>query len=218
MKDSVIIISGGMDSTTLLYDMQERIALGLSFDYGSNHNEREIAFAKLHCERLGVRHIVIRLGFMHDYFKSSLLSGADAIPEGHYADDNMRSTVVPFRNGIMLAIAAGIAESEGLKYVMMANHGGDHTIYPDCRPEFVSATSAATKAGPHPRTAVPAPYTGLTKTDIALRGKQLGIDYAETWSCYKGGERHCGKCGTCVERREALHDAGIEDTTEYEER
>lgn len=218
MKDSVIIISGGMDSTTLLYDMQERIALGLSFDYGSNHNEREIAFAKLHCERLGVRHIVIRLGFMHDYFKSSLLSGADAIPEGHYADDNMRSTVVPFRNGIMLAIAAGIAESEGLKYVMMANHGGDHTIYPDCRPEFVSAMSAATKAGTYPGIEVLAPYTGLTKTDIALRGKQLGIDYAETWSCYKGGERHCGKCGTCVERREALHDAGIKDTTEYEER
>lgn len=218
MKDTVIIISGGMDSTTLLYDMQERIALGLSFDYGSNHNEREIAFAKLHCERLGVRHIVIRLGFMHDYFKSSLLSGADAIPEGHYADDNMRSTVVPFRNGIMLAIAAGIAESEGLKYVMMANHGGDHAIYPDCRPEFVSAMSAATKAGTYPGIEVLAPYTGLTKTDIALRGKQLGIDYAETWSCYKGGERHCGKCGTCVERREALHDAGIKDTTEYEER
>ena len=218
MKDSVIIISGGMDSTTLLYEMQERIALGLSFDYGSNHNEREIAFAKLHCERLCVRHIVIRLGFMHDYFKSSLLSGADAIPEGHYADDNMRSTVVPFRNGIMLAIAAGIAESEGLKYVMMANHGGDHTIYPDCRPEFVSAMSAATKAGTYPGIEVLAPYTGLTKTDIALRGKQLGIDYAETWSCYKGGERHCGKCGTCVERREALHDAGIKDTTEYEER
>ena len=218
MKDSVIIISGGMDSTTLLYDMQERIALGLSFDYGSNHNEREIAFAKLHCERLGVRHIVIRLGFMPDYFKSSLLSGADAIPEGHYADDNMRSTVVPFRNGIMLAIAAGIAESEGLKYVMMANHGGDHAIYPDCRPEFVNAMSAATKAGTYPGIEVLAPYTGLTKTDIALRGKQLGIDYAETWSCYKGGERHCGKCGTCVERREALHDAGIKDTTEYEER
>lgn len=218
MKDSVIIISGGMDSTTLLYDMQERIALGLSFDYGSNHNECEIAFAKLHCERLGIRHIVIRLGFMHDYFKSSLLSGADAIPEGHYADDNMRSTVVPFRNGIMLAIAAGIAESEGLKYVMMANHGGDHAIYPDCRPEFVSAMSAATKAGTYPGIEVLAPYTGLTKTDIALRGKQLGIDYAETWSCYKGGERHCGKCGTCVERREALHDAGIEDTTKYEER
>lgn len=218
MKDSVIIISGGMDSTTLLYDMKERIALGISFDYGSNHNEREISFAQLHCDRLGIKHIVIRLGFMHEYFKSSLLEGADAIPEGHYADDNMKSTVVPFRNGIMLAIAAGIAESNGLKYVMMANHGGDHAIYPDCRPEFVKAMSAATKAGTYPGIEVLAPYTDLTKTDIARRGKQLGIDYAETWSCYKGGERHCGKCGTCVERREALRDAGIDDTTEYAER
>ena len=218
MKDSVIIISGGMDSTTLLYDMKERIALGVSFDYGSNHNEREISFARLHCDRLGIKHIVIRLGFMHEYFKSSLLEGADAIPEGHYADDNMKSTVVPFRNGIMLAIAAGIAESNGLKYVMMANHGGDHAIYPDCRLEFVKAMSAATKAGTYPGIEVLAPYTDLTKTDIARRGKQLGIDYAETWSCYKGGERHCGKCGTCVERREALRDAGIDDTTEYEER
>ena len=218
MKDSVIIISGGMDSTTLLYDMKERIALGVSFDYGSNHNEREISFARLHCDRLGIKHIVIRLGFMYEYFKSSLLEGADAIPEGHYADDNMKSTVVPFRNGIMLAIAAGIAESNGLKYVMMANHGGDHAIYPDCRPEFVKAMSAATKAGTYPGIEVLAPYTDLTKTDIARRGKQLGIDYAETWSCYKGGERHCGKCGTCVERREALRDAGIDDTTEYEER
>lgn len=218
MKDSVIIISGGMDSTTLLYDMKERIALGVSFDYGSNHNEREISFARLHCDRLGIKHIVIRLGFMHEYFKSSLLEGADAIPEGHYADDNMKSTVVPFRNGIMLAIAAGIAESNGLKYVMMANHGGDHAIYPDCRPEFVKAMSAATKAGTYPGIEVLAPYTDLTKTDIARRGKQLGIDYAETWSCYKGGERHCGKCGTCVERREALRDAGIDDTTEYAER
>ena len=218
MKDSVIIISGGMDSTTLLYDMKERIVLGISFDYGSNHNEREISFARLHCDRLGIKHIVIRLGFMHEYFKSSLLEGADAIPEGHYADDNMKSTVVPFRNGIMLAIAAGIAESNGLKYVMMANHGGDHAIYPDCRPEFVKAMSAATKAGTYPGIEVLAPYTDLTKTDIARRGKQLGIDYAETWSCYKGGEHHCGKCGTCVERREALRDAGIDDTTEYEER
>ena len=217
MKDSVIIISGGMDSTTLLYDMKERIALGISFDYGSNHNEREISFAQLHCDRLGIKHIVIRLGFMHEYFKSSLLEGADAIPEGHYADDNMKSTVVPFRNGIMLAIAAGIAESNGLKYVMMANHGGDHAIYPDCRPEFVKAMSAATKAGTYPGIEVLAPYTDLTKTDIARRGKQLGIDYAETWSCYKGGEKHCGKCGTCVERKEALAEAGIEDTTEYEE-
>ncbi len=215
-KDSVIIVSGGMDSITLLYDMKDRIALGISFDYGSNHNAREIPFAELHCKRLGIKHITIRLDFMHQYFKSSLLDGADAIPEGHYAADNMKSTVVPFRNGIMLSIAAGIAESHGLKNVLIANHGGDHTIYPDCRPEFIQAMNEATKAGTYVDVSVLAPYTNITKADIARRGKQLGIDYSETWSCYKGGEKHCGKCGTCVERKEALAEAGIEDTTEYE--
>ena len=216
-KDSVLIVSGGMDSITMLYEYKERIALGISFDYGSNHNAREIPFAARHCERLGIKHIVINLGFMHQYFKSSLLEGAEAIPEGNYDEENMKSTVVPFRNGIMLSIAAGVAESNGLKYVMMANHGGDHTIYPDCRPEFVSAMSEATRLGTYPGIEVLAPYTGITKSDIARHGKALGIDYAETWSCYKGGEHHCGKCGTCRERIEALADAGIEDHTVYDE-
>ncbi len=216
MKDSVLIVSGGMDSITMLYEYSDRIAIGLSFDYGSNHNAREIPFARLHCERLGIRHVVIGLDFMHRYFKSSLLEGADAIPEGHYAGDNMKSTVVPFRNGIMLAIAAGIAESNGLRHVMMANHGGDHAIYPDCRPEFVSAFGAAVSAGTYEGITVEAPYTDITKADIARRGSALGIDYSETWSCYKGGERHCGRCGTCVERREALAEAGIEDNTVYD--
>lgn len=216
-KDSVLIVSGGMDSITMLYEYKERIALGISFDYGSNHNAREIPFAAMHCERLGIKHIVINLGFMHQYFKSSLLEGAEAIPEGNYDEENMKSTVVPFRNGIMLSIAAGVAESNGLKYVMMANHGGDHTIYPDCRPEFVSAMSEATRLGTYPGIEVLAPYTGITKSDIARHGKALGIDYAETWSCYKGGEYHCGKCGTCRERIEALADAGIEDHTVYDE-
>ena len=206
-----------MDSITMLYEYKERIALGISFDYGSNHNAREIPFAAMHCERLGIKHIVINLGFMHQYFKSSLLDGAEAIPEGNYDDENMKSTVVPFRNGIMLSIAAGVAESNGLKYVMMANHGGDHTIYPDCRPEFVSAMSEATRLGTYPGIEVLAPYTGITKSDIARHGKALGIDSAETWSCYKGGEHHCGKCGTCRERIEALADAGIEDHTVYDE-
>ena len=209
MKDSIIIVSGGMDSVTLLYDYKDRIALGISFDYGSNHNAKEIPFAKLHCERLGIKHVTIPLDFMHQYFKSSLLEGADAIPEGHYQDENMKSTVVPFRNGIMLAIAAGMAESYGLSHVMIANHGGDHAIYPDCRPEFISAMSNATEAGSYNGVTVLAPYTNITKGDIARRGKELGIDYNETWSCYKGGEKHCGKCGTCVERKEALHYAGI---------
>lgn len=216
-KDSVIIVSGGMDSVTLLYEYKDRIALGISFDYGSNHNSKEIPFAKLHCERLDIKHITIPLDFMHQYFKSSLLEGADAIPEGHYEDENMKSTVVPFRNGIMLAIAAGIAESNGLSHVMIANHGGDHAIYPDCRPEFISAMSQATKAGSYNGVTVLAPYTNISKSDIARHGKALGIDYTETWSCYKGGEKHCGKCGTCVERKEALQEAGIEDKTEYME-
>ena len=214
-KDAVLIVSGGMDSITMLYEFKDRIALGVSFDYGSNHNAREIPFAAMHCKRLGIPHIVINLGFMHQYFKSSLLEGAEAIPEGNYDDENMKSTVVPFRNGIMLSIAAGIAESNELKYVMMANHGGDHAIYPDCRPNFIAAIDSAAKAGTYVNVSVVAPYTNISKTDIAKRGKALGIDYAETWSCYKGGDTHCGKCGTCVERKEALHDAGIDDNTVY---
>lgn len=216
MKDSVLILSGGMDSVTLLYDKQDEIALALSFHYGSNHNEKEISFARMHCEHLGIPHITIPLDFMHKYFKSSLLEGDDAIPEGHYADESMKSTVVPFRNGIMLSVAVGIAESKGLKYVMMANHGGDHTIYPDCRPEFVEAFDAAAAAGTFVQIHLKSPYTHLTKGDIARIGKQLGIDYSQTWSCYRGGEHHCGKCGTCIERKEALAEAGINDTTVYE--
>lgn len=216
MKNSVIIVSGGMDSITLLYDHKDEIALGISFDYGSNHNAREIPFAKMHCERLGIKHITINLDFMHQYFKSSLLDGAEAIPEGHYAADNMKSTVVPFRNGIMLSIAIGIAESNNLDQVFIANHGGDHTIYPDCRPEFINAIDAAATAGTYNNVKVVAPYTKITKSDIARIGKKLGIDYTETWSCYKGGEVHCGKCGTCVERKEALAEAGIDDKTIYE--
>ena len=127
----MIIVSGGMDSITLLHERKDTIALAVSFDYGSNHNAREIPFARLHCQRLGIRHVVIPLAFMQQYFKSSLLEGADAIPDGHYADSNMKSTVVPFRNGIMLSIAVGIAESNSLRRVLIANHGGDHAIYPD---------------------------------------------------------------------------------------
>lgn len=214
-KDSLIIVSGGMDSITLLYDRKDSIAIALSFDYGSNHNSREIPYAQLHCKRLGIRHIVIPLDFMHQYFTSSLLEGAEAIPDGHYADENMKSTVVPFRNGIMLSVAIGIAESNGLKKVLIANHGGDHAIYPDCRPDFISAINKAAMSGTYLNVEVDAPYTNISKTDIARRGVALGIDYSETWSCYKGGAVHCGTCGTCVERKEALHDAGIDDKTEY---
>ena len=216
MKDSIIIVSGGMDSITLLYDKQEEIALGISFHYGSNHNDNEIPLARMHCERLGIEHIVIPLQFMHQYFKSSLLEGAAQIPEGHYAQENMQSTVVPFRNGIMLSVAVGIAESRGLKRVLIANHGGDHTIYPDCRAAFITAMHNAATTGTFINVAISAPYTHLTKADIARIGKHIGIDYTETWSCYKGNTHQCGACGTCIERKEALAEAGIEDRTHYE--
>ncbi len=216
-RDAVIVVSGGMDSITMLHEYGEEIALAVTFDYGSTQNHREQQYARLHCERLGIRHIIIPLEFMKEYFKSSLLGRPEDIPLGNYDDENMKSTVVPFRNGIMLSIACGIAESNGLKRVMIANHSGDHTIYPDCRPAFVDAMSSAMSAGTYEGITVYAPYTNISKTDIARHGKALGINYAETYSCYKGGERHCGKCGTCSERKEALRDACIDDPTDYEE-
>ena len=210
---ALLIYSGGLDSTTLLYEYKDSIALAVSFYYGSKHNGREIACAVENCQRLGIKHMVIPLDFMGQYFKSSLLQGGGDIPEGSYADENMKSTVVPFRNGIMLAIAAGLAESYGLT-IMMANHSGDHAIYPDCRPEFVDAFAKAVEAGTYEGIQLVSPYCNITKRDIALRGKALGVDYSLTYSCYKGGEKHCGKCGTCTERKEALE--GF-DPTEYEE-
>lgn len=215
-KDSVIIYSGGLDSTTLLYEERGRIALAVTFDYGSNHAAREIACARWHCEHLGIEHLVIDLAFIGKYFDSSLTAGADAIPEGNYDDENMRSTVVPFRNGIMLSVACGLAESRGLRRVLIANHGGDHAIYPDCRPGFISAIDAATQAGTYNHVQVVAPYTNLTKGDIVKRGAALGVDYAATYSCYCGGELHCGRCATCTERKEAFRQAGVPDPTEYE--
>ena len=210
---ALLIYSGGLDSTTLLYEYRDCIALAVSFDYGSKHNAREIAYAKLHCNRLGIKHMILPLDFIGKYFRSDLLIGGGEIPEGSYDDGNMRSTVVPFRNGIMLAVAAGLAESYGLDTLLIANHSGDHAIYPDCRPEFIAAFDQAVRAGTYEGIRVVSPYCDITKRDIALRGKALGIDYSLTYSCYKGGEKHCGRCGTCTERKEALE--GF-DPTEYE--
>ena len=210
----LLIYSGGLDSTTLLYEYKYSIELAVTFDYGSKHNAREIACAVENCKKLGIKHLVIPLGFIGQYFKSDLLLSGGAIPEGSYADENMKSTVVPFRNGIMLAVAAGLAESYELDTVLLANHSGDHAIYPDCRPEFIDAFAAAVKAGTYEGIQVVSPYCNITKRDIALRGKAIGLDYSLTYSCYKGGEKHCGKCGTCVERKEALE--GFDPTT-YEE-
>lgn len=211
---AILIYSGGLDSTTLLYEYKEEIALAVTFDYGSKHNAREIAFAKENCARLGIPHKVIPLDVIGKYFRSDLLLSGGEIPEGNYADENMRSTVVPFRNGIMLSVAVGLAESYDLDTVLLANHSGDHAIYPDCRPSFVEAFDQAARAGTYNGVRILSPYCNIDKRAIALRGRTLGIDYAHTYSCYKGGEKHCGRCGTCKERKEAL--AGF-DPTEYEE-
>ncbi|MDO5035955.1 MAG: 7-cyano-7-deazaguanine synthase QueC [Porphyromonas sp.] len=216
-KDSIIVLSGGMDSVTLLHDYQQQIALAITFDYGSNHNAREIECAKWHCQELGIEHIVVRLTLLRELLSSSLFEGAEQIPEGSYGEENMKSTVVPFRNGIMLSMACGVAESRGLKQVLIANHSGDHAIYPDCTSDFIKAMDGAMQAGTYDHVSLLAPYTQLSKGEIAKIGKRLNLDYSTTYSCYKGGEIQCGVCATCVERKEAMREAGIEDTTKYEQ-
>ena len=212
-----VLVSGGMDSVVALYAAHEEheVLLALSFDYGSKHNHREIPFAREHAGKLGVPHEVIELGFINELFTSDLLQSGGEIPEGHYEEANMKATVVPFRNGIMLSIAAGIAESRGAEGLVIAAHSGDHAIYPDCREEFMTAMGDAIRLGTYENIDLIRPFINLRKEDIAQRGDALGVDFAQTWSCYKGGEIHCGKCGTCVERREAFQVAGLADPTTY---
>ena len=215
-KDSLIVLSGGMDSTAMLYEFQHHIGLAVSFNYGANHNSRELHFAALNCQKLGIPHIIIDLP-LSQYIESSLFGGADAVPEGDYGQQNMKSTVVPFRNGIMLSVACGIAETHHLNKVMIANHSGDHHIYPDCRPEFISAMSQAMTSGTYEGVQIFAPYTNISKSEIAQRGAAHGADFALTYSCYKGGATHCGRCGTCLERKQAFTQAHLPDPTEYQE-
>lgn len=214
----VVLCSGGMDSATALHWARRahEVVAALSFDYGAKHNHREIPCAAAQAAALGVAHEVIRLDFIGQRFASDLLASGGAIPEGHYADENMRRTVVPFRNGIMLAAAGGLAESRGAAGVVIAAHGGDHAIYPDCREEFMRAMGAALRLGTYAGVALLRPFIALDKAGIAAEGARLGVDFARTWSCYKGGARHCGRCGTCVERREAFIKAGLVDPTDYE--
>ena len=203
--NALIVYSGGMDSSTLLYQYQKEIRLAVSFHYGAKHNDREIAFAKRNCQNLGIRHLVINLDFMNEHFKSDLLQSGGDIPEGHYEADNMKKTVVPFRNGIMLSIAVGLAESNELDTVLIGNHFGDHTIYPDCRKSFIDAFSVAAREGTDKGIRILSPYCNISKRDIALMGKDMSMNFLNTYSCYKGGEKHCGKCGTCMERKEGIN-------------
>jgi 7-cyano-7-deazaguanine synthase len=212
-----VLLSGGMDSVTAFYEVlaTHQVVGCLTFDYGSKHNHREIPFARLHAARHAVPHHTVALGFMNDLFTSDLLSSGGEIPEGHYAEETMKKTVVPFRNGIMLAVATGYAESVQAEGLVIAAHSGDHAIYPDCREPFMEGMARAMLEGTYARIRLLRPFIGADKAAIARRGVEMGIDFSETWSCYKGGDLHCGVCGTCVERREAFLLAGLPDPTSY---
>ncbi|MCC6881197.1 MAG: 7-cyano-7-deazaguanine synthase QueC [Verrucomicrobiales bacterium] len=213
----VVLVSGGMDSVVALYEAvkEHDVAAVLSFEYGSKHNAREIPCAAWHAAHLGLLHEVVALDFIGRCFTSDLLQSGGKIPDGHYEEANMKQTVVPFRNGILLSVAAGFAESAGAGGVVIAAHSGDHAIYPDCREAFMLAQAEAIRLGTYAGIELLRPFINLRKEDIASRGAELGVDFARTWSCYKGAEIHCGTCGTCVERREAFLLSGVKDPTDY---
>jgi len=213
----IVLCSGGMDSVAALHwaARHHTVAAAVSFDYGSKHNAREIPFAAEHARSLGVPHTIIPLDFIANLFASDLLKTGGSVPEGHYEDKTMRQTVVPFRNGIMLAAAGGLAESLGAEGLVIAAHSGDHAIYPDCREDFMRAMGDALRLGTYAGIQLLRPFIAFTKGQIVLEGTKLGVDFARTWSCYVGGDIHCGKCGTCVERREAFQLAGVPDPTRY---
>lgn len=217
---ALVLLSGGMDSTALTSELvaghgAENVqAVGIN--YGQKH-ARELQSAQRVADHLGVPYDVIDLSVLARSLTSALTGNGD-VPHGHYSASNMAATVVPNRNAIMLMVAVGIASSRGLDAVYTAVHAGDHPIYPDCRPEFVAAASEAARLG----TAgmgdieIRAPFVDINKADIVTRGHQAEAPFDLTWSCYQGGELHCGKCGTCVERAEAFAIAGVPDPTRYE--
>ena len=217
---TLVVCSGGLDSITLAYKVAREAELAglVSFDYGQRH-KKELAFAAKAAEALGVSHQIIDISEAGKMLSGSALTDDVEVPEGHYAEETMKATVVPNRNAIMLTIAYGVAAAQGLEAVATAVHGGDHFIYPDCRPGFVKAFEAMQNHALEGMADIQlyTPYLEKTKADIAADAGALGVPIADTWSCYKGGEIHCGRCGTCVERIEALHLAGVEDPTEYED-
>lgn len=217
---TLVICSGGLDSVTLACKVAaERQLLGLvSFDYGQRH-KKELGFAKLAAEKLKVPHHVLDIANVGRMLGGSALTDSIDVPDGHYAEDNMKITIVPNRNAIMLAIAYGVAGARGADSVAAAVHGGDHFIYPDCRPGFIHAFEEMQNKAleGYAEISLYTPFLEKTKAQIVAEGARLKVDFADTWSCYKGAEIHCGRCGTCVERREAFHIAGVDDPTHYED-
>lgn len=217
---TIVICSGGLDSVSLahLVAAERELTRLVSFDYGQRHR-KEIDYAALAAQRLGVPHDVIDMRAIGAALTGSALTDDIDVPDGHYAEETMRITVVPNRNAIMLTIAFGVAAANGDEAVATAVHGGDHFIYPDCRPAFTEAFDAMQKAAldGYADVRLYTPFVHRSKADIVTEGARVNTPFAETWSCYKGGTHHCGRCGTCVERREAFDLAGIEDPTLYED-
>ena len=218
MPDSLVVWSGGLDSTVLLYleRVQDPSAAAISVDYGQRHR-KELDLASSLAFDLGLDHVVADVSGLRNVLTGSALTDdAVDVPEGHYADPSMRSTVVPNRNAILLSVSIGRAIAIGASRVSYAGHAGDHAIYPDCRPAFVEAIGNVARLCSDSPIWLRSPFVRLTKTDVVRIGADLDVPFERTWSCYKGGERHCGRCGTCFERREAFADAGVPDPTEYE--
>ena len=193
-KSILVVCSGGLDSTTALAlacSRSDKVE-AVTFCYGQNHARREGRAVRAVCAHYGVRLTEIKLPFIGREFKSSLLGGE--VPEGHYAAKSMKSTVVPVRNGIMISVAAGLAASRGLREVWLGNHGGDHFIYPDCRADFIDYMDGAVYCGTGDKVRLVSPFCDKTKADIVTLGARLGAPLALTYSCYKGGPRHCGRC------------------------
>lgn len=219
---TLAVVSGGMDSTTLAYLAREDGPVTvLSFDYGQRHAV-ELTYAARTAEALSAEHIVAPMPWLAPMIagQSALVTPGVPVPEGHYAEDTMRATVVPNRNALMLNIAASVAISHGCTRIGTGVHAGDHAVYPDCRPEFIDALNLSLAAGnegflPDGWVGVWAPFIDIPKDAIATIGHTLGVPWAETWSCYNGGTVHCGACSTCFERREAFTLAGIDDPTAY---
>jgi 7-cyano-7-deazaguanine synthase len=217
MTKSVVVFSGGLDSTVLLHRLVDAgdEVLALSVDYGQRHR-RELEHARAIAERLGVEWQIADLSAIAPLLAgSSQTTPGVAVPRGHYAEESMKQTVVPNRNIIMIAVAAGWAISRRCQRVAYAAHTGDHTIYPDCRPEFAAAFGKAISLADWHSVELHCPFIGMTKAEIVALGARLGVDFAATWSCYEGGDVHCGQCGTCFERREAFLLAGVSDPTSY---
>lgn len=219
MTGALVLLSGGMDSTTLLSEVMEwrgtkrATVHTIAFDYGQRH-VKELDAAAAVAKHYKVRFDVVDVTGINPHLASALTDHTQPLPEGHYADESMKATVVPGRNAIMLSVAAGIAASRGVSHVATAVHAGDHPIYPDCRPDFIAAIGRALRLATGVE--VVAPFVDRTKTEIAALGWYMNAPLELTWSCYAGGDVHCGRCGTCVERIEAFRDADVTDPTTYE--